>query len=454
MSSSYETFAKRRERTQNWLPKEKQALFFLIKQHAPAILNKRIDAAATAIKNQAWCIIYNDFLGKFPTERDIPRIKQQWRRMKAQARQEVRIHNDARPVDLVLKEITDLFLSAIPLRPQVKKLGVARAEKYLPSNLSSEVWKLMGKSRKRNCYSYEHNLHTADSSTNLPTNSVNSTSLPVNSTSFSMNESALENLATSTPKTPADTIKIEINSDECNSVDENQAGFSQRNLDDPDVEDIVVSKLEPSEVQSSKDRIDQAEDNVDPFVNMIDEPEVSVDQPEGNVHQPANNVDQSEDKIDQLDRQRRTLKIHVLNAELDLVELRKQVAMNELKTSEIKRQLAERQAADYNNRMQRAVVVKFSRNMASLSHARMSGERGSGAGKGGGGGGTIREAGGSFGKMEAAHEDQYFYNLQKEQFKKLKEDLHDEISFHEEQIKRHQEAINRHKQRITDMNHN
>lgn len=41
----------------------------------------------------------------------------------------------------------------------------------------------------------------------------------------------------------------------------------------------------------------------------------------------------------------------------------------------------------------------------------MSGERGSGAGKGGGSGGAIRDAGGSFGKMEAAHEDQYFYNL-------------------------------------------
>lgn len=46
-----------------------------------------------------------------------------------------------------------------------------------------------------------------------------------------------------------------------------------------------------------------------------------------------------------------------------------------------------------------------------LSQVRMVGERGSGAGKGGGGGGSIREAGGSFGKMEAAHEDQYFYNL-------------------------------------------
>ncbi|CAK9795601.1 ATPase inhibitor mai-2, mitochondrial [Anthophora plagiata] len=100
--------------------------------------------------------------------------------------------------------------------------------------------------------------------------------------------------------------------------------------------------------------------------------------------------------------------------------------------------------------MQRAITT-FSRNMASLSQVRMVGERGSGAGKGGGGGGAIREAGGTFGKMEAAHEDQYFYNQQKEQIQKLKEDLHDEISFHEEQIKRHQEAINRHKKRITNI---
>jgi hypothetical protein len=40
-----------------------------------------------------------------------------------------------------------------------------------------------------------------------------------------------------------------------------------------------------------------------------------------------------------------------------------------------------------------------------------SGEAGSGAGKGGGGGGTIRDAGGAFGKMEAAHEEQYFRKL-------------------------------------------
>lgn len=41
-----------------------------------------------------------------------------------------------------------------------------------------------------------------------------------------------------------------------------------------------------------------------------------------------------------------------------------------------------------------------------MSHV---GELGSGAGKGGGGGGSIREAGGSFGKMEAAREEEFFY---------------------------------------------
>ncbi|KAL7301461.1 hypothetical protein TKK_0005901 [Trichogramma kaykai] len=100
--------------------------------------------------------------------------------------------------------------------------------------------------------------------------------------------------------------------------------------------------------------------------------------------------------------------------------------------------------------MQRVPTV-FCRNMAYLSQVRMTGERGSGAGKGGGGGGSIREAGGSFGKMEAAHEDQYFYNQQKEQLAKMREGLHDEISFHEEQIQRHQEAINRHKKRMSEM---
>ncbi|KAH8373093.1 hypothetical protein KR009_011665 [Drosophila setifemur] len=47
------------------------------------------------------------------------------------------------------------------------------------------------------------------------------------------------------------------------------------------------------------------------------------------------------------------------------------------------------------------------------------GELGSGAGKGGGGGGTIREAGGSFGKMEAAREEEFFHKQVGLLFKKM-----------------------------------
>uniref|UniRef100_A0A1I8Q767 ATP synthase F1 subunit epsilon n=1 Tax=Stomoxys calcitrans TaxID=35570 RepID=A0A1I8Q767_STOCA len=55
-----------------------------------------------------------------------------------------------------------------------------------------------------------------------------------------------------------------------------------------------------------------------------------------------------------------------------------------------------------------------------LSKMSQVGELGSGAGKGGGGGGSIREAGGSFGKMEAAREEEFFHKQQREQLKNLK----------------------------------
>ncbi|KAJ8735323.1 hypothetical protein PYW07_006943 [Mythimna separata] len=80
-----------------------------------------------------------------------------------------------------------------------------------------------------------------------------------------------------------------------------------------------------------------------------------------------------------------------------------------------------------------------------------SGEPGSGAGRGGGGGGAIREAGGAFGKMEAAREDEYFYKKQKEQLANLKNHLGEEISFHQDQIKRHEDAIRRHKEKMAEV---
>lgn len=80
---------KKRERTQNWIPEEKNALFALIKIHINAIENKKIDAAASAMKSFAWQQIYRAFRGRFSSDRDITRIREQWRRMKAQAKMEM-----------------------------------------------------------------------------------------------------------------------------------------------------------------------------------------------------------------------------------------------------------------------------------------------------------------------------------------------------------------------------
>ncbi|XP_058059728.1 ATPase inhibitor mai-2, mitochondrial-like [Anopheles bellator] len=84
--------------------------------------------------------------------------------------------------------------------------------------------------------------------------------------------------------------------------------------------------------------------------------------------------------------------------------------------------------------------------------ARMiAGEAGSGAGKGGGGGGSIRDAGGSFGKMEVAHEEEYFYKQRQEQLAKLKKQAINREDFHSESIKHHEEAIARHKKAIDEL---
>jgi len=81
----------------------------------------------------------------------------------------------------------------------------------------------------------------------------------------------------------------------------------------------------------------------------------------------------------------------------------------------------------------------------------MSGGDGSGAGKGGGSGGAIRDAGGAFGKMEAARENDYFYKLQRAQLKALRDQLNREIEHHEKQAKNHDEVIERHRKRIQEL---
>ncbi|CAH2050005.1 unnamed protein product, partial [Iphiclides podalirius] len=111
---------------------------------------------------------------------------------------------------------------------------------------------------------------------------------------------------------------------------------------------------------------------------------------------------------------------------------------------------AMREAAELNKiiaeqKLKHILWVKKIETGPAITTLRMySGEPGSGAGKGGGTGGAIRDAGGSFGKMQAAREDEYFYKKQKEQIASMKGMIDQEVAFHKDQIKRHEDAIRRH----------
>ncbi|XP_046830219.1 uncharacterized protein LOC124429239 isoform X5 [Vespa crabro] len=127
--------------------------------------------------------------------------------------------------------------------------------------------------------------------------------------------------------------------------------------------------------------------------------------------------------------------IHIqrMESNLETIQMRKRVALSEYKMAELKEMMVEMNISDYK------------------SQARMTGDPGSGANRGTGGAGSIRAAGGAFGQMEIAHEEQFFYNQQREQIRKLREGIRDEIAFHEEQIRRHQEAIERHNARMSEI---
>lgn len=68
-----------------------------------------------------------------------------------------------------------------------------------------------------------------------------------------------------------------------------------------------------------------------------------------------------------------------------------------------------------------------------------------------GAGGSVRQAGGAFGKREKAQEDQYFMRQQQEQLKKLRATVKEEISRYENQIKEAQAEINEAQKRIDEL---
>lgn len=103
-------------------------------------------------------------------------------------------------------------------------------------------------------------------------------------------------------------------------------------------------------------------------------------------------------------------------------------AASQRSTFRLTRYLAEISDALYIRRCMALMAVRLSAVLRTSILRKMSarslsgGKLDDGVGKADGAGGAVGEAGGSFGKMEAGMEEQYFRELQKEQFeKKMKE---------------------------------
>ncbi|KAM5247387.1 ATPase inhibitor, mitochondrial [Ctenodactylus gundi] len=67
--------------------------------------------------------------------------------------------------------------------------------------------------------------------------------------------------------------------------------------------------------------------------------------------------------------------------------------------------------------------------------------------------GSIREAGGAFGKREQAEEERYFRQQTKEQLAALRKHHEEEIYHHKKEIERLQKEIERHKQKMKKLKH-
>ncbi|XP_014475883.1 PREDICTED: uncharacterized protein LOC106745113 [Dinoponera quadriceps] len=307
---------KKRERTQNWVPEEKNALFALIKLHVSAIENKKIDQAASTRKALAWQQIYSAFRGRFTADRDIVRIKEQWRRMKAQARIEMYTYAE-----------------------KVRTLGPDVATKSRPSGLSVEVWRLM-ESVRRN----DRDAERSDDSSSQETHENRTTSR------VSAIHAILDNLtlpATLETSVAGHEVKIEINSDTYNTEDENSHSESA-----PKSSPGVSPRKRPRTTTSGTE-----DEHIECLEPKIVHPNSGLT---SRVNDEAEYNAKNESLVDKSDvgRQRamwickstqreHEIKLRMLQIELERAELQKQTAVNELKTSEIKRQLIESQAAEY-----------------------------------------------------------------------------------------------------------
>lgn len=393
---------KKRERTQNWSPEEKILLLKLCEDRLDVLESKRGDQISIAKKANAWKEIRAEFVAALSIERDVSRLKEQWQRMKCQARADLQ--------DFAMR---------------LKKYGPDIANQKRPNQMSAEVWRVMESARKYFLH-MNGNESEEDASTKEINWSLSEANCAANSPSATSEcDTAPSLLCETEVRTNVDDIGIDTSHlngsinflhtyqfngllTECPSP----GGMltEQAKLDYYAKRDYVLAALSNAQQQQQRnEEVDTSRtDNRSPDSHSHEKP---ADDDDDVVHSLAMFFEskklEQHKRLQLMDEQMKTAKIY-----RETAEIQKQIAQQQLKNALIK----------YNKERERN--TKPSPNSSQMNDTNCR-------------------------SVASSNKDDDEY--EEESRKRLKEDIKEKLFFHEEQIQFHQDAINRHKQRLLDI---
>lgn len=362
---------KKRERTQNWSPEEKILLLKLCEDKFDVLETKRSDQISIAKKSNAWREIRAEFVAALGIDRDLSRLKEQWQRMKCQAR-------------------SDLQDFAVRLR----KFGPNIANQKRPNHMSTEVWRVMENARK-----YFLQVNGTDVEEDTCVKEINWCLSEAN-----CNSDDSEPLECDTAPSLFCETEVKTNIDDSNSQNFDNtnndllffhqfAGMNgsssgtdskQAEIDYYAKRDFVLAALANAQNRSETETIKTETNNVE------NKTETDINK-SLLMYFEGKKLEQHK-RLLLMEEQMKTAQIHRETAEIQM-----QIAQQQLKFTLLK----------YNNKNDN-FCCKESRS--------------------------------------SVDSDEYEDNR-----KKIKEDIIDKVSYHQEQIRCHQEAINRHKKRLLEI---
>lgn len=364
---------KKRERTQNWSPEEKILLLKLCEDKFDVLETKRSDQISIAKKSNAWREIRAEFVAALGIDRDLSRLKEQWQRMKCQAR-------------------SDLQDFAIRLR----KFGPQVANQKRPNQMSTEVWRVMENARK-----YFLQVNGTDGEEDSCVKEINWSLSETNCNSDNPEPLERDTVPSLLCETEVKIHPEDSNSQNIDSMNNELLFFQQFTGINGSLDTGTESKQNEMDYYAKRDFVLSALANA----QNRNEPDISKTNDTSSTETKGDNeINKSlllyfEGK--KLEQQKRLL----------LMEEQMKTARIHRETAEIQMQIAQQQL--------KYTLLKYNNKSDDL---------------------YCKES------RSSIESDDYEHNC-----KKIKEDINDKVSYHQEQIRCHQEAISKHKKRLLEI---